>query len=225
MLNSHPDICCHGEIFSFGLPLIGFAGISQDAKSNLVDFLKDLRDRSPLQVLRDIALYPGRFKAVGVKIKYSEWLLEKMSSTLDWLIASKDIKIIHLKRRNLLRRFVSHQLAKQTEINVVVQKDRIPVYRKLTLSIDQCVSDIDFHQMQYKRFDRMLSGHHVIEICYEDMFYNESIQKILEFLQVRQARLHTPTIKLGFDNLEDAIEDYKALKAKARGTVYAPFFE
>jgi len=67
LLQSHPDVCCHGEIITPDPQrALQLAGMKAEYKSNLRDLLIETRKADPARFLQDFALYPGRFLAVGL---------------------------------------------------------------------------------------------------------------------------------------------------------------
>lgn len=228
LLQSHPDICCHGEIITPDeRHVVQLAGMKADYKSNLRDLLIDTRKSDPARFLCDFALYPGRFLAVGLKIKYSEFLPEVIGNAHAWVLENMDVKIIHLRRRNLLRRLVSHQFALQTGVNMVLTGGNVPEYKSLRLDFDACVDDFETVRAEEERFSSLFSGHPVIDLAYEAVVDPQSGERarILDFLGVPQAPLSTPMVKLGRDDLGESIENYEDLRRQAQGTPYAKFFD
>lgn len=228
MLHSHPDICCHGEILGADeRRALQIAGMKTEHKSNLRDLIIAIRKTNPALFLRDFALYPGDFLAVGLKIKYSEFLPEVLGNAYAWVLENNDVKIIHLRRRNLLRRFVSHQLALQTGVNMVLKGGEVPAHKSLHLDFDACVDDFATVRANEERFSSLFSEHSVLDVAYEAVIDPQSGERarILDFLSVHYAQLATPMIKLGRDDLAESVENYEDLRRQSKGTCYAHFFD
>ncbi len=228
LLQSHPDICCHGELITPDeRRVLQVVGTKADVKSNVRDLLMDVRRTDPARFLRDFALYPGRFLAVGLKIKYSEFVPEVMGSAHDWVLENSDIKILHLRRHNLLRRHVSHQLALQTGVTMVLQGGDVPEYKSLHLNFQDCVEDFERVRAEEDRFSALFSKHPVIDVSYEAVIDPRSgeCDRILDFLGVHRAPLTAKMVKLGRGNLAELVENYQDLQQQARGTRYAHFFD
>ena len=173
------------------------------------------------------ALYPGGFRAVGAKIKYAELTPEVIGNAHAWVLANKDLKIIHLKRQNLLRRLVSHELAVQSGVNMVLEGGPVPEYKSLQLDFEACTRDFDAVRAEEERFAALFADHPVIDVTYERVADPSSgeCERILDFLGVPHAPLHTPMVKLGRDDLSESVGNYDELRRQAQGTRYAHYFD
>lgn len=121
MLNSHPSMRCHGELF----PAIG-----HPANAHLKNFsrngthfdepqLLSVRNSDPQRFLEGYVLYPGNDLAVGAKIKYDELGGHNPNPVAQKANAMNDIRIVHLRRNNRLRRLLSHKLAVKTGVTLI----------------------------------------------------------------------------------------------------------
>jgi LPS sulfotransferase NodH len=227
-LQSHPDVCCHGEIMTPDPKrALQITGMHPAHKSNLRALVLDTRREDPARFLRDFALYPGGFRAVGAKIKYAELLPEVIGNAHAWVLANKDLKIIHLTRQNLLRRLVSHELAVQSGVNMVLEGGKVPEYTSLQLDFEACTRDFDAVRAEEERFAALFADHPVIDVTYERVADPSSgeCERILDFLGVPHAPLHTPMVKLGRDDLSESVGNYDELRRQAQGTRYAHYFD
>jgi len=111
-LNSHPQAMCFGELFNYtvkgAIDYIVEGYDKTDAGSMA------LRERDPVAFLsqRIFCHHPEQVRAVGLKYHYLHFL--GFPGALDSLIAATDVRVLHLKRRNLLRMFVSLKMAYET---------------------------------------------------------------------------------------------------------------
>ncbi|RLQ22196.1 sulfotransferase [Seongchinamella sediminis] len=112
-LNSIDGICCHGELFLPGQvrglrddfdPLTASPAQRQARSEHLLQ----ARNADPAAFLRDALARPQA--AVGLKIIYQDFLNSRWQAALRAAIARPDIRFIHLRRRNALRRYVSEQV-------------------------------------------------------------------------------------------------------------------
>src|SRR3989338_1613110 len=72
MLNSHPDICCHGEVFTGDKKrLRSFVGLNMQVDSPLKQMFLRMRNDAPARFLGDFVFYAGAHLAAGFKIVYS----------------------------------------------------------------------------------------------------------------------------------------------------------
>jgi LPS sulfotransferase NodH len=217
MLNSHPDICCHGEVFS--MPLIrGFVGLRQGEKSPVLHKMQHLRKSDPLGYLREYVFYPGPFKAIGAKILYDDLLAPEWKVVFDAILADRDLRIVHLFRENRLKRFLSHYITRVTNVHVVTDlKDRPPV-EPIWVSPKDCVHDIEQVEQLENQFRDFFHEHPVFEITYEQIVGNRKLDELQRFLGLGPATLRTKTVKLNSDKLQDLLKNYGELEQAFRGT-------
>jgi hypothetical protein len=227
MLSSNSRICCHGELFPDSPNLRDLRGLNREQKSNVHDYLSDFRKRDDVKFLEEIALYPGNFAAVGVKIKYSELALSEMASVLAWIKKNRDVRIIHLMRRNRLRRFLSHRMALHSGVMVALSEQDRPILVKLTLPFEECIRDFAEVERQELRFKQEFAGNPTVEVFYEDIVDANSgaVAGVQRFLGVEPQPLTSPIVKMGEALLENAIENFAELRSQARSTAYERYFD
>jgi hypothetical protein len=112
MLNSHPSIYAEYEIL-------------RELKGTFVD-----------RVMNKIySRYPRFVKAVGCKIFYHHPVDDKSGAVWDRLTRMEDLYVIHLKRKNILRTVLSHEIAKLTDTwvrkdgrEISIKEKRVKLY-------------------------------------------------------------------------------------------------
>ncbi len=126
-LNSHPAIRCFGEVFNTEVDFVPF---SVEGYDNFNDRDRALRDSDYVAFIRDriFSPPPEGVRAVGFKLLYTQdWKFAWLS---DWLVGDHDLRVIHLRRRNLLRTLVSARIARRT--GVWVESRDVALSRTLT---------------------------------------------------------------------------------------------
>jgi hypothetical protein len=110
-LNSSPHIVCFRELFN---AFSGFIGFHVDGYDNLSAEDRELRNRDFAEFLdrRIFYAHPEGTRAVGFKMPYPHFRF--FSGLEEWLVGDGGLRVLHLKRRNLLRMLVSLQIAKAT---------------------------------------------------------------------------------------------------------------
>lgn len=103
MLNRHPEVCCHGEVFGLHRVLGQSAHALQALDPELA--LK-LRRRDPVKFL-DEHVFATRKPVAGFKLLYSQMLQLEFAPVLQRLIEMPDLRVVHLWRRDLVARHVS----------------------------------------------------------------------------------------------------------------------
>jgi len=113
LLNAHPQVTCFREVLNPAHEFIiyGVEGYDNDRAAD-----RALRDADPVAFLlqRIFCAHPAGTAAVGFKTQYEQiWLVPR---ALEWLLAQDDLRVIHLRRRNLLRARVSIRIAQMTGV-------------------------------------------------------------------------------------------------------------
>lgn len=226
-LQSHRDVCAHGEVLAPNGPL-DFYGINYRLQPPLESVLMAIRDRDPVAFLRGFVWQAGDRAAAGFKGKYEELLLPRYATLLNAIRRDTEVRVVHLTRGNLLARFLSQHLA--TEVygvfNVVDDRERPPEVR-VRLSASECEEDFRRTEMRQERFREWLAGHHVLELTYERLVgaQAEALGEIQEFLGVERRELTTRSTRIRTRSLRESIENYDELFAHFRGGPYERFFE
>lgn len=110
-LNTNPGIRCFREIFNGMQDYVDYfvEGLDPANRSDL-----ELRNSDPVRFLetRIFTDQPVQYTAVGFKYLYGHfWGFDAVT---EYLRADRDLLVVHLKRRNMLRSLVSVQLAEAT---------------------------------------------------------------------------------------------------------------
>src|SRR5438046_8807781 len=230
LLGSHPEICSHGEIFSPG-KIRGLSGIypsKRHARPEFIDRLSVERDRDPIKFLYKIALDLQGKKAVSFKLKYNELILPEYKTLRDEIVNNRDFRIIHLRRENLLRRYLSHYIANRvTGVTWVVRSQAIPEVQPVVLDPHDCQKDFETVLGREKEFAELFAEHPGFSISYEELIAPdaEKIQSLLDFIGVSRRELTTTTRKLGGDDLRQVVANFEELHSYLAGSPYSKFFD
>jgi hypothetical protein len=195
-LNSSPRIRCFREVFNGRLDFIQFGVEGYDDFSSL-DMAR--RKADPLRFLHEriFCRQPEEMRAVGFKYHYKHvW---GFAGVIDELVADKELRVLHLRRRNLLRMFVSLRLAEKTGIwleaeTKVTQANLLKAFRhplkalgrvrrnlqrpnrsmdrpgaRVTITPDELLKFSVETHLTAKQFDKLLVEHQVLPVFYEDL--------------------------------------------------------
>ncbi|MEO1253558.1 MAG: hypothetical protein AAFY41_01550, partial [Bacteroidota bacterium] len=152
-LNTHPKIKMKGELFNF------LEGDKIDKKWNHI-FNKEL----------------PWIKYLGFKLFYlhpHDAKPEEKAILLDKILADEKIYIIHLRRRNKLRTYLSHEIAKRSDIWVRSKvKGQLSLENKrFTVDLDQTVEYIESVRKLEDEFSKKISSRNHSELFYEDYIF------------------------------------------------------
>ncbi|MDP3989567.1 MAG: Stf0 family sulfotransferase [bacterium] len=213
LLNSHPRILCHRELFHKS-KVATVLGIKDNSEQRLEE-----RDRNPCLFLRGIFDQTFGYEIIGFKIH-----LNQNTEVLDYLNKTKDITKIILKRRNLIKQEISRQMAYSTGLwKTTIQRDSQP---KIILDLDYAKDRIKENQRRYAELLNRLNKN---KQKYRVLFYEDLIEKdirektlrgFLPFLGAHgdEIILKTPLKKQNADRVEDLVKNLDDLKNAFRGT-------
>lgn len=233
MLNLHPEILCHHEIFNpqriyyakdfHQLLGNGETIVRQDlirGKVGLASIVK--RKLDPEQFVFKIWSNNFGHKAVGFNLFPNH--IPHMSMSL---IKDKNIKKIILSRRNKVKCYVSRLIAQKTgrwdsyNLSQMKNKENISVSVNASKLLRWSrKSDYYFNELQQK-INKMEQN--FLELSYEDLIgkHSELVKSdLLKFIGVSPAidYLQAPLKKQNSNNLEDLIANFHELKDQLHGT-------
>ena len=181
-----------------------------------------LGGKSCREVLQDI--FPKKSnKTIGFKLFYSH-PLDSVDRSI-WNILEEDpgFKIIHLQRRNLLRAHISKLIAVKTGVWISSGKKISSEEIKVHIDIEKMLADFEAANTHIKDVRNKFKSHKVIEIRYEDLVEKreETVKRILNFLEVKEMHLKSHLTKINTSKIEDIVLNYKELKERLGDTKYA----
>jgi len=203
LLDGHPEICCHGEVFvRKGLVRFIFKnrrsfGLSQGYKE-----LQQAYQQKPLEdfLSKDLLnITHNAQQAVGFKFKTDEFFDRGYAEIADYLRSNNDIKVIHLRRHDLLAQYVSY-LFVQKKINPTVSFDtnRDQSSKKIVLHKKQLLSYLDLVTGRESQIEQELRRNQIHRVWYEDLVRDKEnyLSEILSFLGVQNVITPSTTQKL-----------------------------
>lgn len=218
LLNSHPECLAVGELFNPRLIEGRHIPIPVGAFPYDHDELVDMRTTNPAAFIQSVfagATLRG-YRAAGFKFMYNH--ADAQTVACDYIVSHPQVRIIHLKRRNLLRRLLSEKRARVTnvwaeridEINMALPAVELPFL--------YTIGHFEYLERRAAAYEQRLEHHLIIELFYEDLAANP--QEVgccaLAFLGLSapNAPLDVRFRKTGTDSLRDAITNYDTLKAE-----------
>jgi LPS sulfotransferase NodH len=231
LLRSYPQIRHHGEI-------VGESYLQHD-------FIRD--EINKIGVMPYFEWATRRMLAervVGVKFLYYQleleyarrWNVPDLPSLLPVLEERKDLRIIHLKRRNRLATLVSWKLARHThrwarlDPGPLSRSDgsRDSMYGKITinLSYDECQDEFAQIEKWERLYDAAFAKHPFVEMYYEDLVADKrgEMARALGLLGLENCELQSPLRKQNTRGLEEVVENFAELQQLFAHTPYADYF-
>jgi len=143
-----------------------------------------------------------------------------------YLQGKKNLHVIHVKRRNSLKRLLSRSIGRRTQrwLNTDGKEEN---QKPIQLSYKECLNEFTQARVLESKYDEFFKTSAVIEIWYEDLEldFTKEMTKIQHFLGISIANLAPLTYKQNRLSLSQAISNYEELKERFQGTSWATFFE
>jgi LPS sulfotransferase NodH len=205
LLDAHPEILCHHELFN--PHLIGYARSLNDT-----DFtLGTLEERviNPHAILERAWQQNLNFSCVGFKMCWKQH--QEMLTTV---LEDTSVKKVILKRRNQLKSFVSLLLARKTTNWVVYNDEKTKLNpEKVHVDLQEFREFLDLNRAFYGDIDQALlqSGQVGLELYFEDLFDTDERARMLRFLDVSALgadKLQENTTRINPQQLEDLVVNY-----------------
>ena len=223
-LNSLPDVVSYGELFT----------------PNYVDYMvkgyrdthvmRYLRRKMPARFLAEFVYgaYTPQIQAVGFKLfpEHFDYKQEFLPGCR-WLLDNPQLKILRLVRRNLLKYYVSLELARRTKIWRVRQPEQKPP--ETTLMIDCAQAEKEFLQRSSRdeRYKALFASHPMLDLTYEDLEFapDASFVRVQSFLGLEPKPVIMGLHKQENRTLPEIIENYDELRRRWTGTRWESFLD
>ncbi len=192
LLSSHPNINAHGEVFS------------------------KIHNQSCQEIWKNTFVNKHKWiKYVGFKIFYYHPLDSNDKDVWEYLKQDNSIKIIHLKRKNMLRAHISDLIAKKTNKWTKDDLQNTSIEnRKIDVDIDECLNMFNkvkqWEEETYKRFQ----NHPYIELTYEELTSDleHKMSEIFNFLKIKNKNVYSKLKKQNPERAEELVLNFKDLK-------------
>jgi len=174
--------------------------------------------------------HPEEVKAAGFKFIYDHVNLPYTNGhgVLDYLRKNKDIKVIHLKRRNILRTYLSHEMAfKHNKWHAFKDEDRLKEDDKIEIDFEACLEYFLNISREEAHFDGFFSDNPKLDMYYECIVEDpqEETKRIQHFLGLKPKPLSSTFKRLNHKRLCDTITNYWQLKSMFKNSRFYYFFE
>jgi LPS sulfotransferase NodH len=164
-------------------------------------------------------------EAVGFKMNYSQ--IRQHPAALSW-VKQNDVKIMQLVRNNLLKRLVSHKIAKTRNLFHSTQSVE---HIKVHIDPKVVINTFERGQMRLAKYRKcFIETFDVpfLEVSYESLVvdFNTEIRKVLKFLEIDEViPLTSELVKVNPDSLEDIIENYAEIKKALVNTQFEKYLD
>jgi hypothetical protein len=218
LLNSHPQILCHHELFNPGG--IYYALNFRDGSFRLGTL--EERRRDPLAFLRRVWEGCPGYAWVGFKLTHRQ-----EETVFRAVLGDRDVKKIVLVRNNRIKTFVSRLVSEATGVWEAYRDADLPGQRpKVRVDLSALRDHIAFDDRYYAEIEGSLrrSGQSWCGVGYEELFSDACRLRLLRYLGVPAegpadvAGLRVGSVKQNPSDLRELIANFAELEAAVRGT-------
>jgi hypothetical protein len=206
LLGSHQDIHCFGELFT-------------DRKTTLDEaFIKSATD-DPVEYIAQLTA-PLTHRAIGFKLPLNSIRAHPEAVRL---LHDDDLRIVRLRRVNLLALFASRRLLAATRVSRSTRGD----YGDTTVTLDpkQCFA-VFRRTVEHERYlDELAAGKPVFDLTYEDLAAGRDLEDLQRFLGVEPTTLKSRFKRVRSRSLSETIANWQEVKRALRGSQYERFLE
>jgi len=159
---------------------------------------QDMLDEAPHDLSKFIEIMLSEYN--GFKIIYDQ--IANTNVVWSYLQQYKNLKVIHLIRRNYLEILISLHLSRQTNIwNTAKMHSFSFPPRKLTVNCQKLSMFFEHLEQQTEYFDKMFNNHDILHINYQSIFqWQETMNRIQQFLEIPVRELSAKFIKMNHNH-------------------------
>ena len=212
-LRTHPALLVHGEVW--GARMVGVDGPLATLGPVDREALEARRFRDPAAAMARFAEAHAA-EAVGFKLKYDELVRPEWREVRALVEADIDLRIVFLDRRDLLRRYLSHQIVlRQTGVTNVPTGGTPPPIQPFAIDIADLLRDIAETTRRTREFAAAFARHPSIRIAYEDLVAAPQAvcDRVAAFLDVAPAPVQVATERIVREPLETLVLNHGEVAA------------
>lgn len=221
-LKEHRQLLCFGEIFRNDTlnwqPQFGWAS-DQQIGAYLADPEHFLAER----VFRK---HPASIRAVGFKLFYYHAQTAQLRSVWEYLQQDRTLKVIHVKRRNILATHLSRALAGETDRWRASSNKGMDAKGAIELTYEECLEAFEQTRAWEEQCDVHFAAQARLDVLYEDLAHNfaGTMVRVQEFLGLEVSQLTPALSKQAQRPLSMCIANFAELKEQFAATRWAEFF-
>jgi LPS sulfotransferase NodH len=217
LLNSHPEILCHHEVYNPGG--IYYALEHRDGSLDLGTI--ENRDRAPLVFLNRLWSTNLGHPCVGFKMTRGQ-----NEEVLRHVLFENAVRKIVLKRRNRIKTFVSSLIAERSgQWEVYSEADLVEPRTKVELNVSDLHRSVAENEAYYDAIDSTIkaTGQQSLTVAYEDLGDPAELARLLTALGVTcpSVRLVARSIKQNPTDLRRLVANFDEVLDTLRGTEMA----
>lgn len=224
LINDHPGGLCFGEVFNrYGRAGGGMPGAPR-SEADHREICSDPIGFLDRQVYRR---YPQHIRAVGFKIFYYHARNSEWADVWPHLQHRSGLKIIHLRRENILATHLSLVRAQKDKVWESRGGRRRPEPPPTELDYDECLASFQATR-DYESWAReFFAEAPLLEITYESLAGDPAatMARVFEFLNLETAAVRASNARQRTRPLSASIANFTELKARFADTPWREFFD
>jgi LPS sulfotransferase NodH len=225
-LRSHGNILCRAEIFhpNYKGPNCGVHFYNYYVRSSLKNRI--IHSLSPWQSLKFFmkeSFKKDTHKASGFKLLYFQ---AEHNQLIFKYLKQNDFRIIHLLRKNILRRYLSLEIAKKN--NIWVQFDGDTVKKsKIKVECSKIIEELNKTKEEQAYYSKQAKDFVFLKCEYENLCRDtkKELQKIQDFLKVPKRDLKPQSVKQNSFSINEIANNYEELKSTLKNTEYVVYLQ
>jgi LPS sulfotransferase NodH len=225
-LHSHPEVYCLGEMLAGGhldIPALVYRSrYATKAYRYLTSgavFPTRMMDRYFARDDRPVMAFKAMYNQIGIP-----W-------TLGYLREHTEIRVLHLRRHNLLKQYVSHKLIKVKRDDHWDPHTTEPVKpAPIAVNVQDALHYIRRLREEHDRHERMFARHALLPLVYESMIEGNSLaagvaRDICGFLGIAEQPMHSKLVKMNPERLHQMITNYEEVARTIGRTEFADLLD
>jgi len=223
-LNSLPSVLSYAELFTPNYVDYMVSGYRD------TQVMRYLRRKIPARFLAEFVYgpYAQHIRAVGFKLfpEHFDYKPDFLPGRR-WLLENPELLVLRLVRRNLLKYYVSLELARRTK----VWRIREPGGKnpEMTILLDPEKAECEFIQRSSRdeAYRTLFAKHRILDLTYEDLEQDsvECFGRVLTFLGLEPQPVKIGLHKQESRTLPEIIENYDELRQRWKGTRWETFLD
>jgi len=222
-LRSHPEVECAGEILN-GQP-------DNPRPAYRGPFRQTLK---ALRILRTGAWRAGNFmdayfKRGSARVRCFKAMYNQLARPFAkrYLVENEDIRVIHLRRHNLLKVHVSTLLMNERkQLQATSETETVWI----RVNPRAAIASMRMARERYESYDRAFERHPRLQVSYENLIDRNGITedarcRICAFLGIAQLPMASPLVKLNPESLREMVTNYDELAEAISRTEFASMLE
>jgi len=214
LLNSHPQILCHHEVFN---PRgIFYALDRRDGSMALAT--RDERDRQPFEFLDRLWKASDDARYVGFKMTSGQH-----EGIMQQMLSDSSVQKIVLHRANRVRTYVSQLIAEQTDQwEVYDEAELVRDVPRLRIDVKALRAHAESNASFYSNLEATLrsSRQSWLEVLYQDLLSRRTHARLLSFLGATPAALAARSVQQNRIDLRVLVDNFEELAAALEETDY-----